>query len=54
MLWLGFEPTIPAFDRAKRVYALDRAATVIGCLNQLLKINMRVDITERKVLPLLN
>jgi hypothetical protein len=25
-----FEPTIPAFERAKIVYALDRAATVIG------------------------
>jgi hypothetical protein len=24
------EPTIPAFERAKRVHALDRAATVIG------------------------
>jgi hypothetical protein len=27
---LGFEPTIPVFERAKRVHALDRAATVIG------------------------
>jgi hypothetical protein len=27
---LGFEPTIPMFERAKRVYALDMAATVIG------------------------
>jgi hypothetical protein len=26
----GFEPTIPAFERAKTVHALDRAATVIG------------------------
>jgi hypothetical protein len=25
-----FEPTIPAFERAKAVHALDRAATVIG------------------------
>jgi hypothetical protein len=25
-----FEPTIPVFDRAKTVHALDRAATVIG------------------------
>jgi hypothetical protein len=25
-----FEPTIPAFERAKTVHALDRAATVIG------------------------
>jgi hypothetical protein len=27
---VGFEPTIPAFERAKTVYALDRVATVIG------------------------
>jgi hypothetical protein len=27
---VGFEPTIPAFERAKRVHALARAATVIG------------------------
>jgi hypothetical protein len=27
---LGFEPTIPVFDRAKIVDALDRAATVIS------------------------
>jgi hypothetical protein len=27
-----FEPTIPVFERAKTVHALDRAATVIGCL----------------------
>jgi hypothetical protein len=26
---VGFEPTIPAFERVKKV-ALDRAATVIG------------------------
>jgi hypothetical protein len=28
--WVWFEPTIPAFERAKAVHALDRAATVIG------------------------
>jgi hypothetical protein len=27
---VGFEPTIPAFDQAKTVHALDRVATVIG------------------------
>jgi hypothetical protein len=27
---VGFEPTTPAFKRAKTVHALDRAATVIG------------------------
>jgi hypothetical protein len=26
---VGFEPMIPVFERAKKVYALDRAATVI-------------------------
>jgi hypothetical protein len=25
--WVGFEPTIPAFERAKTIHALDRAAT---------------------------
>jgi hypothetical protein len=25
-----FEPTIPVFERAKTLHALDRAATVIG------------------------
>jgi hypothetical protein len=27
---VGFEHTIPAFEQAKTVHALDRAATVIG------------------------
>jgi hypothetical protein len=27
---VGFELTIPAFERTKTVHALDRAATVIG------------------------
>jgi hypothetical protein len=27
---VGFEPTISAFERAKTVHVLDRAATVIG------------------------
>jgi hypothetical protein len=30
MARMGFEPTIPVFERAKTVHALDRAATVIG------------------------
>jgi hypothetical protein len=29
---IGFESTIPAFERGKTVHALDRAATVIGCV----------------------
>jgi hypothetical protein len=28
--WVGFEPTVPGFELAKMVHALDRAATVIG------------------------
>jgi HD-like signal output (HDOD) protein len=27
---VGFEPTLQAFERAKRILALDRVATVIG------------------------
>jgi hypothetical protein len=30
MSQVGFESTIPAFERAKTVHALDRAGTVIG------------------------
>jgi hypothetical protein len=30
---MGFEPPIPVFERAKTVHALDRAATVVGCLS---------------------
>jgi hypothetical protein len=30
MPWAGFEPTIPAFKRAKTFHASNRAATVIG------------------------
>jgi hypothetical protein len=34
MLQVGFEPTIPVFERAKTIHALERAATVIGrCMN---------------------
>jgi hypothetical protein len=32
MLRFGFEPTIPAFERAKTVVASDSAATVIGSM----------------------
>jgi hypothetical protein len=32
MLRVGFAPTIPVFERAKAVYALGHAATVIGLL----------------------
>jgi hypothetical protein len=29
---VGFEPTIPVFEQAKTVHALDRATTVIGSM----------------------
>jgi hypothetical protein len=29
---VGFEPTIPMFERTKKVHALDRSGTVIGIL----------------------
>jgi hypothetical protein len=28
--WVGFEPTIPVFERANTIHASDRAATAIG------------------------
>jgi hypothetical protein len=30
MPWVGFEPTIPVFEQAKKINALDCAAAVIG------------------------
>jgi shikimate 5-dehydrogenase len=33
MLRVGFEPTIPVFERAMTVHALDRTAAVIGNAN---------------------
>jgi hypothetical protein len=35
MPWVGFEPTIPALERAKAVHALDRAATVMEPLSRI-------------------
>jgi hypothetical protein len=32
MPWVGFEPTIPVFERAAAFHALNRAATVIGMI----------------------
>jgi hypothetical protein len=32
MPWLGLEPMIPAFERAKTIHALGRAATVVGTM----------------------
>jgi hypothetical protein len=33
ILWVGFEPRIPAFEWAKTVHAKDRALTVIGSVS---------------------
>jgi hypothetical protein len=35
MPWVGFEQTIPEFERTKTVHALDRAATVIGIYSRM-------------------
>jgi hypothetical protein len=35
MPYVGFEPTIPASERAKTVYALDYSATVTGAFNDI-------------------
>jgi hypothetical protein len=54
---VGFEPTIPVFERANTVYALDRATTVIGALLYTSNISNAIDIetyyyaTARKHLP---
>jgi hypothetical protein len=48
MLRVGFEPTIPVFERAKTVHVLDRAATVIGkCLYYNFKVLYAVRSTVR-------
>jgi hypothetical protein len=36
---VGFEPTIPAFERAKTFHALDRVTAVIGKYKHLRTIN---------------
>jgi hypothetical protein len=43
-----FEPTIPVFERAKTVHALDRAANVIGYTPATNKQ------TKSKIVPVLN
>jgi hypothetical protein len=45
-----FEPTIPAYEQARRVHALDRAAIVIGILNtKLLKCYVCYGVIEKCV-----
>jgi hypothetical protein len=44
-----FEPTTPAFERAKTVHALDRAVTVIGGKNSnRTKMRFRYEIRRRR------
>jgi hypothetical protein len=40
MPWVGFQPTIPNFEQAKAVHALDRAVTVIEYKNIVQHINL--------------
>jgi hypothetical protein len=47
MPWVGFEPTFPAFERAKTVHAVDRGATVIG--NRILsRSNFKLSLRDEK------
>jgi hypothetical protein len=39
MTQVGFESTIPVFERSKTVHALDRATTVIGGNIKILTVN---------------
>jgi hypothetical protein len=42
---VGFEPTIPVFERAKTIHASDRAATVIGiCICSSLKLCRKIQV----------
>jgi hypothetical protein len=36
MPWVGLEPTIPELERPKKIYALERAATVIGSFTRII------------------
>jgi hypothetical protein len=48
---VGFKPTIPVYERAKTVHALNSAATVIGFIISLLSENLNnQDIYQRCVL----
>jgi hypothetical protein len=46
MPWVGFEPTIPVFERTKTVYALDRMATVIGIVKVKVKAILRPTVSR--------
>jgi hypothetical protein len=47
MPWVGFEPTILAFERAKTIHALDRAAIVIGNHPIIDLYNIDIDIVDK-------
>jgi hypothetical protein len=51
----GFEPGIPASEQAKRVHALNRAATVIGSQTASVYVNLfgfhELQNTEHKFIP---
>jgi hypothetical protein len=54
MSQVGFEPTIAVFEQAKRVYASDRAATVIGqnyvsSAKRGMELNIFLEIRRRRV-----
>jgi hypothetical protein len=49
---VGFEPTIPVFERAKIVHTLDRAATVIG--SQILEFLIDISKFRKKGNPMLD
>jgi hypothetical protein len=43
MPWVGFEPTIPMFEQAKTVHALDRAVTVVGYSSSTAEVKLKVE-----------
>jgi hypothetical protein len=53
MPWVGFEPTIPVFERAKTFHALDRAATVVGTVKLYMRFTneLIVNVQNFKIQP---
>jgi hypothetical protein len=49
---VGFEPTIPAFERAKTVHVLDREATMIGNYKVILMWKLKHICVSSAILPL--
>jgi hypothetical protein len=48
---VGFEPTIPALERAKTVYTLDRSAAVIGNFPSSFPLKIQYPVFELHVQP---